>query len=185
MPRRALWQVVLAACVAMLLATPPAPAQESGLLERAIKATYLYKFAPFVEWPKTAFASPENPFVICVLGANPFGDVLDEAVAGQRLFNRPIAVQRLPVVTASSGCQILFAGTSPAQPVRAALAAVRGMPVLTVTDSEDNEGAKGIINFVIEDNHVRFQIDDAAAAANGLVISSKLLSLAVEVTPRT
>jgi hypothetical protein len=185
MPRRALLRVVLAACTTMLLATPPALAQEGGALERAIKATYLYKFAPFVEWPKTAFGSPDSPFVICVLGANPFGGELDEAVAGQRLFGRPIAVQRLSAVAAKSGCQILFAGASPTQPVAAALAAVRGTPVLTVTDSEDNEGVRGIVNFVIADNHVRFQIDDATAAANGLVISSKLLSLAVEVTPRT
>jgi hypothetical protein len=185
MPRSALSQVVLAACTIVLLALAPASAEEGGRLERAIKATYLYKFAPFVEWPKTALGSPGSPFVICVLGADPFARVLDEAVAGQRLFGRPITVGRVSAVAANSGCQILFAGASPTQSVAAALAAVRGTPVLTVTDSEDNEGAKGIINFVIEDNHVRFQIDDAAAAANGLVISSKLLSLAVAVTPRT
>lgn len=180
MSGRTVLQVLLAGCVALLLAVRPAAAQE-GVLERAIKATYLYKFAPFVEWPTTAFESPQSPFVICVIGDDPFADVLGNAVAGQRISGRPIAIRRLSAPN-RSGCQILFAVGSQTP---SALAAVRGAPVLTVTDSEENARTKGIINFVIRDNHVRFQIDNAAAAANGLVISSKLLSLAVDVTPKS
>lgn len=174
---------LLAVCVTMLLAGLPARAQP-GSLELAVKATYLAKFAPFIEWPKAAFASPESAFVLCVAGDDPFGRLLDEAVAGAHIYGRPVSVRRLSAVARNSGCEILYAGGSPAQSVAAALAAVRGTPVLTVTDRERNGGAKGIINFVIEDNHVRFEIDDAAAAEDGLVISSKLLSLAANVTPR-
>ncbi len=169
---------LFAAGLAVLLASPPGWAQ-GGSLERAVKATYLYKFAAFVEWPKTVFRSPESPFILCVAGEDPFGPVLDEAVAGQRVSGRAIAVRRMPVAARDSGCDILFAAGSPAQSVAAALAAVRGTPVLTVTNSEGAGEARGIINFVIEDGHVRFEIDSAAATVNGLVISSKLLSLAV------
>jgi hypothetical protein len=168
----------LAACVAAFLAISPAWAQ-GGSLELAVQATYLYKFAPFVEWPKTTFQSPESAFVLCVAGNDPFGAVLDEAVSGQSILGHPISVRRLRVVARNSGCDILFAAGSPAQSVAAELAAVRGTPVLTVTDSERDGGTKGIIDFVIQDNRVRFGIDNAAAAENGLVISSKLLSLAV------
>lgn len=168
----------------MLLLAGPAAGQGSPL-ELAIKATYLYKFAPFVEWPEHAFASPQSPFSLCVVGTDPFGDVLDEAVAGQHVSGRPIVVRRLAAATRNPGCQILFVAGSPAESVAAALATVRGTPVLTVTDNENNTEAKGIVNFVLQDNHVRFQIDNMAAAANGLVISSKLLSLAVDVTPKT
>ena len=79
----------------------------------------------------------------------------------------------------------MFDAGSPEQSIAAGLKAVQGAPVLTVTDSQDNGGPKGIINFVIEEGHVRFEINDATASANGLTISSKLLSLAVAVTPRT
>lgn len=88
-------------------------------------------------------------------------------------------------MSGNSGCQILFDAGSPEQSIAAGLQAVRGTPVLTVTDSEDNGGPKGIINFVIADGHVRFEINVATASSNGLAISSKLLSLAVAVTPRT
>lgn len=172
----------VAACLAVLLGTAAARAQGDSL-ELAVKATYLYKFAPFVEWPSSVWRSPSSPFLLCVAGDDPFGEILDEAVAGQHVGAHPIALRRLPIVTRESGCDLLYDAGSPAQPVAEALAAVRGTPVLTVTDAERNGGAKGIINFVILDNHVRFEIDDAAAAKNGLVISSKLLSLAVHVTP--
>jgi hypothetical protein len=89
------------------------------------------------------------------------------------------------VLVRDSGCDMVYVAGSPAQPVAAALEAVRGTPVLTVTDSERYGGPAGIVNFVVLNNRVRFEIDEDAAAANGLVVSSKLLSLAVAVRPRT
>jgi hypothetical protein len=169
---------LFAAGLAAVLVASPAAAQDTSL-GLAVKATYLYKFAPFVEWPKAAFASPESPLVLCVAGDDPFGQMLDEAVSGRRVSGRAIDLRRMERVGRDSGCDILFAAGSPAQSVAAALAAVRGTPVLTVTDSERTGAAKGIINFVIRSGHVRFEIDNTAALENGLVISSKLLSLAV------
>jgi hypothetical protein len=93
-------------------------------------------------------------------------------------------VRHLDALGRNQDCEIVFAAGSDAQPVAAILAAVRGMPVITVTDGVRDPRAKGIINFVIVDNRVRFEIDDQAAAENGLTISSKLLSLAVYVRPR-
>jgi hypothetical protein len=93
-------------------------------------------------------------------------------------------VQRLPAVTRDSGCQILFAVGSREQSVADMLAVVRGTPVLTMTDDSPDAQSRGIINFVIRDNRVRFEIDDNAAAQNGLTISSKLLSLAVRIVGR-
>lgn len=92
--RRALLELLLAGGMAALIPCTPSRAQESASLERAVKATYLWKFAPFVEWPANAFKSPDSPFVICVLGGNPFGNFLDEAVAGQRILGRPVLIRR-------------------------------------------------------------------------------------------
>ena len=132
--KRTLLQALLAACLIGAIAPGAGLAQEGTSLERAIKATYLWKFAPFVEWPASVFKSPDSPFVICVLGNNPFGDVLNQAVADQRVSNRPIEIKRISTVGRNSGCQILFDAGSPEQSIAAALAAVQGTPVLTVTD---------------------------------------------------
>jgi YfiR/HmsC-like len=177
---------VLGGCLAVRAATwPLREAQADSSLERAIKATYLWKFAPFVAWPESAFRSPETPLVICVLGDKPVADLLQQAVAGERVESHPIFVRELAAVRPDTDCRILFDAGSNAQSVADALATVRGRPVLTVTDTQEHGGPKGVINFIVENNHVRFEINDAAAAVNGLTISSKLLSLAIVVTPRT
>lgn len=160
----------------------PAVAQaQPANLEAAVKASYLAKFAPFVDWPAAASATPDGGLTICVIGADPFGDLLDRAVAGQRVGGRPITIDRLAVAAHDSPCRIAFVGGSPAQPVADALHVLQGAPVLTVTDDAD---APGIIDFAIVRHRVRFRIDDEAAAENGLTISSKLLSLALTVKPR-
>jgi hypothetical protein len=89
------------------------------------------------------------------------------------------------VVSRDSGCEILYAGGSDAQSVDQALAAVSGTNVLTVTDSVPDAHAPGIVEFVVENNRVRFNIDNEAARRNGITISSHLLSLALNVRPRS
>jgi hypothetical protein len=176
------FRIHLAFLLILTLAVPAGAAtSEQGSLEYAVKATFLYKFAPFVDWPPKAFPSPQSPVNICVLGRDPFGEVLDRAVAGQTIDGRMVVVVRIDQVGASD-CHIMYLSDTDGAATRV-LNAVRGMPVLTVTSTSEPE-AKGIINFVIRDNRVRFEIDDSAAAQNGLVISSKLLNLAISVRPR-
>ncbi len=150
-------------------------------LEYAVKATYLCKFPPFVEWPT---GSSAKPLELCVAGDDPFGPLLDQAAGGQRIGDRPLSVRRLDAVGSAEGCDILYVAGSPQQSVAQALAAVRGAPVLSVTDAAMSPDAKGIVHFVVVDNRVRFEIDAQAASASGLKISSKLLDLAVNVRRR-
>jgi len=133
-----------------------------------------------VVWPASG-RPPPGEFTICVAGRDPFGAVLDRAVSGQIIDGRPMAVMKLSAVQANAPCQIAFLGGSRGQAVKEALRVLHGAPVLTVTDGG---GARGIIDFAILDGRVRFRVDDQAAADNGLTISSKLLSLALEVNPR-
>jgi hypothetical protein len=167
---------LLAAIIALALGAGAALAQ-AGSVELAVKATYLAKFAPYVDWPKSANPS-SDPFALCVAGVDPFGSLLDAAVAGQRVAGRPVVVRRIPTVAGASGCEILYLAPSPEDSITDALAATRDRPVLTVTDVARNGGPRGIINFELVDNHVRFEIDAGAAAQSGLAISSKLQSLA-------
>jgi hypothetical protein len=175
-----LWTIVW---LVMCAGPYPARTQEVSI-EYAVKATYLYKLAPFVAWPNAASEFPDGNFTICVIGNDPVGAVLEGAVRSQDIAGRPIVVRRYAEVTGNPGCAMMYVAESDAHSAASILAAVRGTPVLTVTDGATGAPIRGIVNFVVSDGHVRFEIDSNAAAANGLTISSKLLSLAVRVTGR-
>ncbi|HEX7759980.1 MAG TPA: YfiR family protein [Caulobacteraceae bacterium] len=146
-------------------------------MEYAVKAAYLYRFAPFVQWPPDAFASAASPFNLCVLGDDPFGAALDQAVRGQSVGDHPVVVRRLRAAEVATGCQILYVQDARRPALASALRGVRGAPVLTVSDQGRGDGT--IIQFVVKEGHVRFSIDTGLAAASHVTISSKLLSLAV------
>ena len=175
-------RVALTVAVLVLLSRIASAAAPENL-EYAVKATFLYKFAPFVEWPVSALQGGDSPFLLCVVGDDPVSSIIDQAAAGQRIGERTLIVRHLQMVTRNSGCHAIYVAGSPQQSPAAALNAVRGTPVLTVTDSTRSPGAPGIISFLIENGRVRFDIDAGAAAENHLVISSKLLSLARSVRP--
>lgn len=168
----------LGACRAFAAAAGPA-------VEYAVKAAYVAKFALFLEWPESAFASPASPVTLCIAGADPFGDTLNRVAEGQSIGDRQLEIKRIPAVTRDSGCHIVFIGGSDTQSVAQGLAAVAGAPVLTVTDSARSPNAAGMIQFVVQNGRVRFTVDDQAAAQSGLSISSHMLSLALSVKPRT
>ncbi|HVW73739.1 MAG TPA: YfiR family protein [Rhizomicrobium sp.] len=151
-------------------------AADNPSLEYAVKAAYLTKFIPFITWPNGALPQANTPVTICVMGDDPFGGKLEQAAAGAKLGEHPVTVKKAAAPDAA--CQIAFLGTG----ADASLESWRGKPVVTVTDS--GARAHGVISFVLVDNHVRFDIDDALAAQDGLQVSSKLLSLAHIVKPR-
>ena len=157
--------------------TPP------QLLELSVKATFLPKFLGYIAWPPAAAPAASETIQLCVIGRDPFGARLDEAVAGQRVDQRPVAVRRVDTTQAAAGCRLAFVGGSATQPAAAALKALQGTPVLTVTDSRLGP-ARGMVHFDLKDGRVRFHIDDASAASSDLSISSRLLSLALTVKPR-
>jgi hypothetical protein len=173
MHRRFLCAILILGTAAIAVLTAPAT-QAQPSLEYAVKAAYLAKFAPFIDWPDSAFAGPGAPLTICILGPDPFGAELDKAMAGQKDGDHPLAVRRMPALEPAAVCQILF--ISDAALAERALEDMKTRPVVTVTDS--GLRAHGVISFVVIENHVRFDIDEAAAYNVGLDISSKLLSLA-------
>jgi len=177
-PRAGLAAVIL---ICIVLAPGAIATAHAQVQEYALKAAFLLKFGLYVEWPSTAFSSPTSPFNLCIAGQNPFGDSLDKAAADERINGHNVVIHQLKTVGRDSGCHILYIGDSDAQHVAQIIAAVHGSSVLTVSDAS---GA-GIIDFVIVNDRVRFYIDDERAAQNGLVISSKLLGLALNVKRRS
>ena len=155
---------------------PHAPAQP---LEFAVKATFLHKFAGFVEWPEAAFESGRSPFLLCIAGGDPVSRLIEQAAVGQAYGTHPIEVRHIAQPSAVGGCHMLYVAGLPADAIDAYLQSARGKPILTVTDSAGSRRTQGIINFVLRDNRVRFEIDLDVAAAQRVVVSSKLASLAV------
>lgn len=143
--------------------------------EYQVKAVYLFNFVQFVEWPDGAYDSPTAPFVIGVVGDDPFGNVLDQVVAGESLGQHPLVVRRFASTRDVSNCNILFIGPGEAPRLDDTLKAVRGRSVLTVTDIPGAENKGAIIVLVNDRNRIRMRINVAAAKASNLVISSKLL----------
>lgn len=166
------------ALILALALLAPTLARAQGPSEAAVKAAFLAKFGAYVEWPRGS-----GPITLCSVGRDVFGAALEQAVAGQQIGGRPIELRRLDTVAAGSGCSIAYLSGSASQTVPAALAALGTSPVLTVTDGRWSN-VRGMIHFQIASNRVRFHIDDRAAAARGLSISSKLLSLALSVRQR-
>jgi hypothetical protein len=172
------------ACFAMLLAIAPALlSAQRKFDEREIKATFLFNFAQFVEWPAASFADAQAPLVIGVLGNDPFDDVLDAVVRGEVIKNRPLMVTRFRRLEDVAACHILFVSSSEEPRYAHIAAALQGRAILTVGDSDGFARSGGMVRFITEKNHVRLRINLAVARAVGLTISSQLLRAAELVGP--
>lgn len=141
--------------------------------EYQLKAVFLFNFAHFVEWPQAALPPDSAPFIIGVLGKDPFGSQLDAVVHGESVSGHPLAIERSADVAHLRNCQILFIPAEELPHLDEILGALKGLSVLTVTEGPAPRGV--IIDLVKEDNRIRLRIDLDAARAGNLTISSKLL----------
>lgn len=155
-----------------------AAAQSARAPEYEVKAAFLYNFAKFVQWPAHTFAGSTTPIRLCVLGSDPFGGALDTIVRGKTVEGRPIVHSHVSSSTEARGCHLLFISGSDSALHRQTLAALGDSPVLTVGESDDFLELGGMINFVLEEDRVRFEINLRAAESHRLKLSSKLLAVA-------
>lgn len=146
--------------------------------EYQVKAAFLYNFAKFVDWPAEAFAGSNGMLVIGVIGDDPFGGSLDQAINGKTINGRPLVVRRLRWGQDLRSCHIIFISSSERQRLKQIIESLRGVSVLTVGDMGQFNQQGGIINFILEANKVRFEINSRGADQARLKVSSKLLSLA-------
>jgi hypothetical protein len=174
-----LWSVAIG--VALLGARPMA-AQSVRASASEVQAVFLFNFAQFVEWPGDAFPDPQAPLVIGILGKDPFGSFLDETVRGERVRGRTFRIDRYRRVEDVKDCQILFISRSEAMRLDGILSALKGRPILTVSNGEDFERPGAIIRFILDESKVRLSVDLEAAQAARLTFSSKLLRSA-EIVP--
>lgn len=165
-------------------------AHASAAPEYSIKAGYILLFTRYVEWPASAFATPTAPIVICVLGADPFGSVLDETMAGQQSQRRPLSVRRVADADAAEQCHVVYIGTqgtdSPASEQTSEwLDTLADHPVLTITETPETLDQGAMLCFVTEGDNgqarIRFEASLPSMHRAGLTASSQMLVAARKV----
>jgi hypothetical protein len=181
--RWSVWRALLGLMAfGLILGVDFAPrAQEPAASEYQVKAAWLLNFARFVEWPGRSFGSPRAPFVVGVVGRDPFGKDLEQAFAGKTVRGRAFEFRHFPSDSDLHGCHILFFGKSERRRIRDQLSKIGTVPVLTVGEDEDFLEEGGIVNFLLKDRSIRFEINLKAAQAAELKLDANLLKVAVEV----
>jgi hypothetical protein len=171
--------------LALLLLGSGALAAPTPVSEYQVKAVYLFNFAQFVEWPAAALPRDSAPFVIGVLGKDPFGTALEDVVRTEAVNQHPLAIAHYRSVAEIHDCQILFITASEVAHLDGILTALKDRSILTVADALE-PGQHGVmIELVRQDSRIRLRIDLQAAKAADLTISSKLLRPAEIVGPRS
>ena len=151
-----------------------------------IRAAYLYHFLQLVKWPGEESGAAESTFTICIIGKDPFGDIL-EVVAKKKARGKDLAIRRLTDTRQFDHCHILYVSLALSAQVGEILKAAESQNVLTVSSSKDFAARGGMIGFVtVADeseggSRVRFEINLEAARKRGFKINSKLLELATQV----
>ena len=146
--------------------------------EQDLKAAFLYHFAQFVEWPSDAFADDNAPIVVGVLGDDSFRKIVIQTVENKVVQGRRFEVRKWKRNETAQRCQILFIGASENGALAETLQNMNTSGVLTIGETEGFAKRGGMINFVLFENKLRFEINHKSAESAGLKISSKLLKLA-------
>jgi hypothetical protein len=171
LPRCLVWLIAVAV---LCFGTLPARA----LTEYELKAAFLFNFAKFVDWPPQAFPEPSAPLIFGIIGEDPFGSTLPATLERETVKGRPIKIRRYQAGDDFAGCHLLFVTRSAASQTKDIVDRAKGLSVLTVSETEGFMAQGGMINFVMVDKSVRFDINTRAMGSAGLKASSKLLAVA-------
>ena len=147
-----------------------------------VQAAYLYNFGKFVKWPTVAPSHQSGTFAICVLDGDPFGDTLQSTLPGESVGGKPVVIKRLSKPEDAVACRILFISSAQGKNLTAILTAIDQTSVLTVSDMPNFSKRGGMIQFVLEGNRIRFEINLESAEKSHLVFASELLKVAEAVT---
>lgn len=149
--------------------------------EYQVKAVWLLNFARFVEWPADRFSSTDAPFVVGIVGEDPFGPHLESTFAGKTIKGRSFVIKRLDAEDDLKSCHLAFFSNSERRRHRELCDRLRQAAVLTVGDAADFADNGGMIGFVRKDHTIRFHINLDAAQPAGLNFSAQLLKVALSV----
>jgi hypothetical protein len=164
--------------ILLTILTTPLGAIPATQTEYALKSVFVYNFCRFIDWPDSAFASPSEPLVIGIVGDDPFGPLLNEAIAGETYHGRPIQIEHYRSPREIKRCHLLFVSRSESPRLDSVLSAVAGKSIVTIGETDDFIDQGGMIALTPERNRIRLRINAAALRAARLDVSSKLLRVA-------
>lgn len=169
--------IVIFLLILLVGQTPSARAQQAD----QVKAAFLFNFVKFIEWPPGTFANDQAAIILGFPERDPLAGAL-EALQGKVVQGRRLEIRRCRIPEDARRCQIFFASASERAGLPQILGSLRNSPVLTVTDEVDNFAKLGgIINLIVAEDKIRFEISLNNARRSGLKISSQLLKLAIKV----
>ncbi len=171
----------LALACAVLGIAASAQANPAKPTEYEVKGAYLYNFGKFVQWPRQARSASSNSFFICVLGQDPFGPAMDATLADEALDGKNVVVRRISDPRGGADCHVVFVSASEESRLKSILDVLDKQSVLTVSDMPQFLARGGMIQFVLAENRVRFEVNLDAAQRAGLSLSSQLLKVALTV----
>jgi hypothetical protein len=161
-------------------------AQTPGTREYQLKAVFIFNFTQFVEWPSASFSNAQSPLVIGILGKDPFGNYLEEALSNEKVNGHSLVAHRYnSIEEIEKECNLLYINLPESAKTEKALSSLKGHSILTVSDDPNFLKQGGMIRFYTKENKIQLQINPEAAKSANLTISSKLLRLAEIVTPKT
>ncbi len=146
--------------------------------EYVLKAGYIYNFTKFIKWPDRANGEIEKKGLnLCSAGEDPFGNILSKlAQKLKKKKNKLLIIPRVSIKKMAQ-CHILFVSQSEESRLDQILFRVKEYPVLVIGDTP-GYAEKGVgINFYLQKNKIRFEINREALKKAGLAVSSELLNL--------
>jgi hypothetical protein len=179
------WLLLAPVCVLQIASTLSANAQLGTALSPSdLEAAYLYNFGKFIEWPTPQSDPVPAQFAICIVGKDEFGSALDSLIQNDTVKGRTIVAKRLPSIALADSCQILFLSSSEKIRLAKDLDVLKEKPILTVSTIPGFLDQGGMIQFLVQNNRVRFAVNLASATHVHLALSSELLKVAVYVNPK-
>ncbi len=152
--------------------------------EYTIKAAFLERFTRFIEWPEeSAVSDTTESFVLAIIGENPFGSILEQLYANQKIKNKEVEIQSLSNLDEISDCHLLFISKSKEKELSKILSLTKDKPILTISDANGFAENGVLINLYLAENKIRFEINETAVKISGLTISYLLLNAAKIVNP--
>lgn len=166
----------LGVCAALPL--PSQAAEAKRMVEYEIQAGYLYNFAKFVEWPSSAFASTESPFVIVVVDGGEASSVLERIFDGKKVGSHPVHVKKASATALPTESHILFVSRESELTPEQVYNRFKKTATLVVGETEKFAERGGIVGFTREDDSIRLTLNLERAAEAGLKVDAKLSSVA-------
>jgi YfiR/HmsC-like len=169
------WVALLAAFFLLLAGAGNRTGAQTADEEYRVKAAFIFHFAQLVDWPAGKPTGTDNSLILCTLGEDPFHGVLESTVAGKAIRKRIVRVRHLGEPQDMQACQIVFLGRAQSERISTLVAGLHNAPVLTVGETAGFLDAGGMIDFLMEDKRIRFEVNLAAAESADLKIGSRLL----------